>query len=306
MFSEPLTIVADEVIRLDQFLAHQFPDQSRTKLAQMIHTGTVQVNGKVRKPSYKLAIGDVVETEEFEGTPIHNLEPFPMNLEVPYEDEELLVVVKPRGVATHPAPGLREATLVNALLARNHGLSEEAGSFRPGIVHRLDKETTGLLLIAKNDVSHRELADQISERTATRMYFGLCHGALPEKFLRIEAPMARDPRDRRKMTVDPKGKFAVTHVKRISIFNHQTLFAAKLETGRTHQIRVHLSAAGYPLVGDTIYCKTGMLEGPLQLHAALLKFIHPSTKVEKVIFQSPPEDFIHREACIQSILDDWN
>lgn len=263
------------------------------------------VDGVLRKPSFRVEPGMLVSLDDVEPTPPHDLTPIPMDLEVVFEDEHLMVINKPRGVATHPAPGLQEATLVNALLARNGDLSSGSADFRPGIVHRLDKETTGLMVVAKTDQAHRHLAVQIAEKSAQRRYVAFAQGKLSHPRLKVDAPIARDPRDRRKMTVDPKGKPAVTHLKVLSEIDGNSLVAARLETGRTHQIRVHLMAAGHPLRGDTIYAKMPWGDGPLQLHAAFLGFIHPETGKAMALFAPPPSDFYHADLVARGEIEIW-
>lgn len=298
--------VVESSDRLDRFIATLFPQQSRSKLSTLIDSGSVLVDGVARKRSFALKPGMVVEVNGEVETPLHNLEPVSIPIETVFEDEHLLVVNKPRGLATHPAPGLREPTLVNALLGRQSTLSSGSAEFRPGIVHRLDKETTGLLMIAKTDVVHHQLAQQIQDRSAGRRYLGVAGGEIPSPKWRIEAGIKRDSQDRRKMMVDPAGKPAVTEVKRLQVLGGQTLFAAKLESGRTHQIRVHLMAAGYPLVGDTIYGKSPFKDGPLQLHAGWLSFKHPAREERMEFFLAPPIDFTWPECDFESALTVWD
>lgn len=300
-----MEFVAKESARLDRFLADMLPEFSRTKLAALIEDDGVWVDGVLRKPSFRVEPGMLVSLDDVEPTPPHDLTPIPMDLEVVFEDEHLMVINKPRGVATHPAPGLQEATLVNALLARNGDLSSGSADFRPGIVHRLDKETTGLMVVAKTDQAHRHLAVQIAEKSAQRRYVAFAQGKLSHPRLKVDAPIARDPRDRRKMTVDPKGKSAVTHLKVLSEIDGNSLVAARLETGRTHQIRVHLMAAGHPLRGDTIYAKMPWGDGPLQLHAAFLGFIHPETGKAMALFAPPPSDFYHADLIARGEIETW-
>ncbi|MBL8059955.1 MAG: RluA family pseudouridine synthase [Chthonomonas sp.] len=277
--------------RLDKFLAEQLQGFSRTKLVVLIEHEGVWVDGILRKPSFRVEPGMVVSLDEVEATPAHDLTPVPMDLDVVFEDSSFIVINKPRGLASHPAPGLREPTLVNGLLARWGSLSAGSAEYRPGIVHRLDKETTGLMVVAKTDAAHRHLAAQIAEKSAERRYVGLAQGVLGHSRLKIEAPIGRDRQDRRKMAVDPHGKPAVTHVKVLQESGGDSLIAARLETGRTHQIRVHLSASGHPLKGDTIYAKAPWSDGPLQLHAAYLGFKHPETETAVAFFALPPPDF---------------
>lgn len=300
-----MEFTADREERLDQFLARMIPDISRSKLSSWIQSEGVWVNGVERKPSFKLAEGMSVSLGEVMPTPIHDLTPIEMDLNVVYEDDFLLVLNKARGVATHPAPGLREATLVNALLARNQSLSQGSEAFRPGIVHRLDKETTGLMVIAKTDQAHVQLATQIAEKSAERRYVGWCKGQFPNPRLRIEAPISRDSKDRRKMAVHPDGKHALTHFKVLKVVEGDTLFAARLETGRTHQIRVHCVSSGHPILGDSIYATGDWAQGPLMLHAAYLGFEHPETKKAMAFFVPPPLDFRSPQLVEESQITDW-
>jgi len=283
--------LTDRSERLDKFLARTFPDHSRTKLARLIEEGLVTVDGKTAKPSHKLEEGMRVELEEPEDKEAHDLTPADIPLDVVYEDDALLVVNKPRGLAAHPAASLKEPSLVNALLARSHGLSQAGGSFRPGIVHRLDKDTTGLMVVAKTDTAHAALAKQIESKSAERRYLAVVAGELETDRFKIEAPIARDVRNRLKMAVDVKGKPALTHIRRFARVTAGILIGVKLETGRTHQIRVHLSSIGHPVLGDVIYAPKNFQEGPLQLHAAMLAFDHPLTGARIVTYAPPPADF---------------
>lgn len=285
-----MEFVADQFERLDVFLARNLPQHSRTKLSKFITDGGVRVNGKVEKPSFKLEPGMTITMRQPPEPPPHDLTPADIPLDIRYEDEHLLVVNKPRGLATHPASSLKEPSLVNALLARSHPLSKTAGTFRPGIVHRLDKETTGLLVVAKNDSAHSSLARQIERKDAERRYFAIVEGEPEHPVVTINARLARDPRDRLKMSVQEKGRIAVTHAKRLSESQYGTLVAVRLETGRTHQIRAHLSAIGHPVVGDALY-GSKQPDLPMQLHAAYLRFTHPVSGEVLEVYAEPPDDF---------------
>ena len=279
--------------RLDRFLVSVLPEHSRSKLARLIGVGGVLVDGKPAKPSMKLEAGMEVTLEEPEERSAHDLTPADIPLEILYEDEYLLVVNKPRGLATHPAASLKEPSLVNALLGRGGSLSDTAGDFRPGIVHRLDKETTGLLVVAKTDAAHAHLAAQIAAKTAERLYLAVVAGKVEQDKFTVDAPIARDRHNRLKMTVDPNGKSAVTHGKVLTRLDEGTLLAVRLSTGRTHQIRVHLRAIGNPVLGDVLYASKEVAEGhPLQLHAAFLSFMHPVGKQRVSVFAEPPPDFL--------------
>ncbi len=300
-----MEILIDREERLDKYLAQMLPEVSRSKLVSLIQDGSITVDGLARKPSFKVEPGMNVQVGEILDTPAHDLTPVQMDLVIVYEDDDLVVIDKPRGVATHPAPGLKEATLVNALLGRSGPLSSGSAEFRPGIVHRLDKETTGLLVVAKTDRSHADLAGQIAAKTAERRYVGLAYGRFASERHRVEAPIGRDTKDRRKMKVDPRGKDAVTHLKVLATVEGNTLSAARLETGRTHQIRVHCVSTGHPIKGDIIYSRGDWSYGPLQLHAAYLSFIHPTKKEEVAFYAPPPPDFKYESLIEEEHLLDW-
>lgn len=279
--------------RLDKFLASYFVSHSRSKLSKLVDQGLVLVDGKQEKSSFMLSPGSIVTLDEpSDVSEVHDLSPADIPLEVPYEDDFLLVVNKPRGLATHPATTLKEPSLVNALIARSHGLSQVGGEFRPGIVHRLDKDTTGLLVIAKSDSIHVALAKQIESKTAHREYLAVVGGDVLRDSFTIDAPIARDKHNRLKMAVDPHGKPARTHVTKIGQAGPGTLVRCKLETGRTHQIRVHLRAMGHPVLGDKIYAPKEWHGYALQLHATKLEFIHPVTADLVSVECSPPPDFL--------------
>lgn len=291
--------------RLDKFLAAQFPDHSRSKIARHIEDGKVWVNGKVEKPAFKLRSGDEVELEDLVESEAHDLTPFAMDIEVVYEDDDMMIVNKPRGLASHPAASLREPSLVNVLLARGGSLSSLGGDFRPGIVHRLDKETTGLMVVAKNDFSHAALAASIEKKDAHRRYFAVVAGEVDRDVFTVDAPIARNPANRQQMTVDVHGKRAVTHVLRVARVLQGTLVACRLETGRTHQIRVHLRALGNPVLGDQLYAPKEQGSGPMQLHAAYLSIPHPRTGKRVSAFAAPPEDFHGYEFATREVIENF-
>lgn len=298
-----MRLTADRSERLDKFLARVLPDHSRTKLARLIDSGEVLVDGSAQKPRFELRPGMEVVLDEPEDAAPHDLTPADIPLDIRYEDEHLLVVNKPRGLAAHPASSLKEPSLVNALLARSHALSTAGGEFRPGIVHRLDKETTGLMLVAKSDSAHVSLANQIERKSAERRYLAVVAGDLDQDRFTIEAPISRDKSNRLKMTVDYDGKPATTFVKRIARVPAGTLIGARLGTGRTHQIRVHLRAVGHPVLGDDLYAPKEYRQSPLQLHAAYLEFDHPVTEERITVTAEPPEDFFGAPGMLQAVTE---
>lgn len=298
-----ITFSVDSSDRLDKFLARMLPEHSRTKLAKMIEAGEVLVDGQVQKPRFTVEPGMVISLPEPEDAAAHDLTPANIPLDIVYEDEGLLVVNKPRGLAAHPATSLKEPSLVNALLARNIELSQTAGAFRPGIVHRLDKETTGLMVVAKTDQVHVALAKQMETKSAERRYFAVVGGLVERDRFVIDAPIARNQRNRLQMAVDPAGKHAVTHVKRVGLLPEGTVVACRLETGRTHQIRVHLSACGMPILGDQLYSPRNFSQGLMQLHAAFLAFEHPLKGERVSFFALPDESFYGHAITSKEIID---
>ncbi len=285
-----LTIDSAMTGRIDKELAHHLADISRSQLQKWIEDGNVTVNGEKVKPKYKLAVGDRVVVQPEKPQKI-DLEPENIPLDIVYEDDDVIVVNKPQGMVVHPAPGHSNHTLVNALLYHSP-LSTINGEFRPGIVHRIDKDTSGLLMIAKNDLAHRSLAAQLKAKTNEREYIALVHGVIKEERGTIDAPLGRSKKDRKKQAVVEDGRHAVTHFKVLERFQHYTLVSCRLETGRTHQIRVHMKYIGHPLAGDPLYGPRKTLPGNGQyLHARLLGFKHPRTG-KQMTFTSPlPEYF---------------
>ncbi len=282
-----------EPVRLDKFLASSLEGVSRTQVVSMIEEGRVMVGGKpILKPGGQLKEGDEVVVDLPEARAPHALVPDHRELDVVFEDEFLLVVNKPRGLASHPASSLKEPSLVEVLLGRGGTLSTAGGAFRPGIVHRLDKETTGLLVVAKNDEIHRSLAEQIQEKSADRRYLAVSAGDVDQTKFRVEAALRRDPGNRLLMKADSAGKWAATNFKKLARLNAGTLLACMLETGRTHQIRVHLQSIGHPVLGDKLYAPALYRTMPLQLHAAYLRFVHPVTGKEVLTVCPPPADFL--------------
>ncbi|GHH96489.1 RluA family pseudouridine synthase [Neobacillus kokaensis] len=275
--------------RIDKIISGLDDEWSRTQVQQWIKEGAVLVNGKTVKTNYKCSLNDVIkisipEPEELDVIPEE------MDLDIYYEDKDVLVVNKPRGMVVHPAPGHMTGTLVNGLMAHCKDLSGINGVLRPGIVHRIDKDTSGLLMVAKNDLAHESLVNQLVEKTVTRKYKAIVHGVIPHDFGTIDAPLGRDSKDRQSMAVVDNGKHAVTHFQVLERFNDFTFVECQLETGRTHQIRVHMKYIGYPLAGDPKYGpkKTLDLNGQA-LHAGVLGFIHPRTN-EYLEFEAPLPD----------------
>ena len=288
---ETYTFVAEEKARIDKWMSEQ-SDWSRSQIQDWIKAGDLLVNGHVVKPNYKLQVGDEIVVTVPEAIELEVL-PENIKLDVVYEDEDVIVVNKARGMVVHPAAGHTSGTLVNALLYHCDDLSGINGVKRPGIVHRIDKDTTGLLMVAKNDVAHESLASQLKDRKIKREYIALVHGEVAHELGTIEAPIGRDTNDRQRMTVtDKNAKEAITHFRLLERYKDFTLVECKLETGRTHQIRVHMRYIGHPLAGDPKYGprRTIQLNGQA-LHAATLGFFHPRTD-EWLEFEAPlPADF---------------
>lgn len=279
--------------RLDQFLHRHVPTLSRSRLQELIQAGSVLLDGKATKPSIKLKGGESVEVDIPAPRELA-VAPEAIPLEVVYEDSDLIVINKPQGMVTHPAPGAWEGTLVNALLAHCQDLSGIGGVARPGIVHRLDKDTSGLLVVAKNDMAHQALSAQIAAKTATRQYLAVVQGVLATAEGSIEAPIARHPTERIKMAVVPGGRHALTHWRVLEAFHDASLVEVTLATGRTHQIRVHMAHLGHPLVGDPVYGPKARVPVRLEgqaLHAFRLAFDHPTTGQRMVFEVPPPERF---------------
>ncbi|WP_191364088.1 RluA family pseudouridine synthase [Limosilactobacillus oris] len=290
--ADTLKLTVDDTLtgRIDKVLAHQFNQFSRSHLQKWIEDGNVRVNGQPVKPKYKLAVGDQVVIEP-EAPQKVDLTPEKIPLDIVYEDDDVIVVNKPQGMVVHPAPGHPNHTLVNALLYHSP-LSTINGEFRPGIVHRIDKDTSGLLMVAKNDLAHRSLAAQLKAKTNQREYVALVHGVIKQDAGTINAPIGRSKKDRKKQAVVSDGRHAVTHFKVLHRFRHYTLVSCRLETGRTHQIRVHMKSIGHPLAGDPLYGPRKTLPGRGQyLHARLLGFKHPRTGKELVFTAPLPEYF---------------
>lgn len=286
--------VEEDGKRIDAYVAEKM-DISRVNVQRLIEENKLLVNGKSVKPSYKVKLGDEISIEKEEPKEI---EIKPENIPIPilYEDNNIIVVNKPKGMVVHPANGNWEGTLVNAIMAIcKDSLSGIGGEIRPGIVHRLDKDTSGVIVIAKNDKAHINLSEQIKNHEVEKTYIALVRGIVKVNEATIDMPIARSTSDRKKMAVSEKGKKAVTHfkvLKRYSKYNC-SLLEVKIETGRTHQIRVHLAQIGYPIIGDSVYSKGSNIwgiEGQC-LHAISLKFHHPVTGKEMFIEAPLPEYF---------------
>ncbi|MDE5546682.1 MAG: RluA family pseudouridine synthase [Anaeroplasmataceae bacterium] len=272
--------VVDETlvkVRLDKALTQIIEGKSRSYTLKCIEEGKILVNGKQEKPSYSLKKGDVISYELLEEQPL-NMDAKDLNLEIVYEDNDVAVVNKPKGMVVHPGAGNTEDTLVHGLLYELDDLATINGVVRPGIVHRIDKDTTGLLMVAKNDMAALGLAEQLKNHSCKRRYQALVYGTFAENKGKINAPIARDPEDRKKMAVSKTGKQATTHFTVLKRFKEFTLIECELETGRTHQIRVHMSYIGHPIVGDKVYGRRKVIGDQGQfLHAKLIGFEHPRT-----------------------------
>ena len=274
--------------RLDMYIASLDLDLSRSMAQKIIENGQALVNGKVHKASYKTKLGDKIEIELLEPKET-NLEAQDIPLDIIYEDGDILVVNKPKGMVVHPGNGNPDGTLANAVL--NHckkNLSGIGGEIRPGIVHRLDKDTSGLIVIAKNDKAHINLSKQIQDRKVKKIYTALVRGIIPEDAATINMPIGRSNTDRKKMAVRKDGKVAITHIKVIKRYEKYTLIRVKIDTGRTHQIRVHMAEIGYPVVGDEVYSngKNEFNVHGQMLHSTSLDFVHPITG-KQMHFEAP-------------------
>ena len=278
---ENFEVVIEEVfngIRIDKVLSELLPDFSRSRIQQLIEEENILVNDVKVKSNYKVKTGDIISGEIPEDQELE-VEPEEIDLDILYEDHDVIVINKPKGMVVHPGAGNTKHTLVNGLLAHCKDLSGINGVLRPGIVHRIDKDTSGCLVVAKNDNAHQNLSEQLSTKTMKRTYIALVHGVLPHNVGTIEAPIGRDKNDRQKMTVTSVGsRPAVTHFKVLKRYNDMTLVECQLETGRTHQIRVHFQYIGYPIVGDPKYSIRNTPETQGQcLHAYKIEFVHPRT-----------------------------
>ena len=279
--------------RIDAYMAEKYEDISRVAIQRLIETGKILVNGKKVKASYKVQVNDKITMEEEKAVEIE-LKAQDIPVEIIYEDRDIIVVNKPKGMVVHPANGNPDGTLVNAIMAIcKDSLSGIGGEVRPGIVHRLDKETSGILIVAKNDKAHINLSQQIKEHKVKKTYIALVKGIVKENNATINMPIGRSEKDRKKMAVTKKGKEAITHFKVLKRYDKYTLLEINIETGRTHQIRVHLSQIGYPIVGDEVYSK-GKNEWNIKgqcLHAKSLDFKHPITNEDMHLEAKIPQYF---------------
>lgn len=276
-----LVAEVEDSLRIDKYLSLQFEDLSRSYLQKILKDGGVFVNGKPVKSNYKVAGGDRISLEVPEAVEPEILAE-EMELNILYEDRDIILINKPKGMVVHPAAGHFSGTLVNGLMAHCRGdLSGINGVMRPGIVHRIDMDTTGVLIVCKNDKAHNAIAEQLKVHSITRKYYAIVHGVLKEDSGTVNAPIGRHPTDRKKMCINEKnGKPAVTHYRVLERFSRYTYVECQLETGRTHQIRVHMASIGHPLLGDQVYGPAKPGFGGLQgqtLHAGVLGIIHPST-----------------------------
>lgn len=297
LLEERTFVVTTETGRLDKVLRSFMPDYSRTMIQELIKENYVHVNKEIAKSNYTVQVDDQIVVSIPKPVDSEAM-PQDLDIDILYEDEDLAVVNKPQGMVVHPAAGHADGTLVNALLFHIKDLSGIGGVVRPGIVHRIDKDTSGLLMIAKNDHTHEALSDQLKNKTPLREYTALVHGIIPHEDGTIDAPIGRSPKDRKKFDVVDNGKPSVTHFKVLERFSDYTLVSLRLETGRTHQIRVHMAYIGFPLAGDPLYGPRKTLSGNGQfLHAGGVGFTHPTTQ-EEMEFHAPlPENF-------QRVLDD--
>ena len=279
--------------RLDSYIASICNDITRTSAERMIKNGEILVNDKTQKAAYKINEGDIITIQKSEPKEIE-IKAQDIPIEIIYEDNDIIVVNKPKGMVVHPANGNPDGTLVNAIMAKcKNSLSGIGGEIRPGIVHRIDKDTSGLLIIAKNDTAHVNMSEQIKNHEVKKTYIALVRGVIKENEATIDMPIGRSTSDRKKMAVNRNGKNAVTHIKVIKRYEKYTLVEVNIETGRTHQIRVHLSHIGYPIIGDYTY-SNGKNEFGVEgqcLHAKCLEFKHPITGREMKLEAPLPQYF---------------
>lgn len=295
----------EEILRIDRFLGSRLEQVSRSYLQKLVKDGAVLVNGKPVKSSYKVENGDRIRLEIPDAVE-PEIEAEPMALDILYEDSDIILINKPKGMVVHPAAGHYSGTLVNGLMAHcKNELSGINGVMRPGIVHRIDMDTTGVLIVCKNDKAHNAIAEQLKVHSITRKYYAIVHGVLKADTGTVNAPIGRHPVDRKKMSINEKnGKEAVTHYRVLQRFRRFTFVECQLETGRTHQIRVHMASIGHPLLGDQVYGPAKVPFSGLQgqtLHAGVLGIIHPSTG-EYMEFTAPLPSYF--EAILKKLETD--
>ena len=279
-----------EGTRLDKAISEKDSKLSRSMVQKMLDNGNILVNGRTAKASYKLSVGDIVEIT-YEEPKETDLKPEDISLDIIYQDDDILIVNKQKGLVVHPGNGNPDGTLVNAIMAIcKDSLSGIGGEIRPGIVHRIDKDTSGLLIVAKNDLAHINVSEQIKNHEVKKTYIALVRGVIKENNATIDMPISRSKNDRVKMAVNKDGKNAVTHFKVLQRYNGYTLLEVNIETGRTHQIRVHSKYINAPLLGDTLYNKKSNLINRQALHAYKISFIHPIYKKEMNISCDLPKD----------------
>ena len=277
--------------RIDKYLSSKLDDNfSRAKIQKLIDEELILVNDKIIKSSYKVSNGDVILITDKEED--MSIKPEKMDIDIVYEDDDVIVINKKSGVVVHPAPGNYSGTLVNGLMYLSKDLSHVNGEFRPGIVHRIDKDTSGLLIVAKNDKAHRILADELKEKRIKRKYIALVSGVINHDIGEIDAPIGRDPSDRKKMCVtSTNSKDAITHFRVLERYKNASLIECELETGRTHQIRVHMKYIDHPVINDPVYGKSNHGEFGQLLHAKEITFTHPTTKEIMTFSCEVPEEF---------------
>ena len=286
-----IKVIENSNLRIDKYLMDN-TDYSRSKIQKLISEGYILVNDKVVKASYNVHFNDLIIINDYEEN--SDIVPENIHLDIIYEDDYLLVINKPSGMVVHPAPGNYTGTLVNALMYHCNSLSTVNGTIRPGIVHRIDADTSGLLLVAKNDMVHNDLAEQISKKSVVRKYVCLVHGVIEEDSATIDAPIGRDAHDRKKMCVTgDNSKEAVTHIRVLERYRKATLIECVLETGRTHQIRVHMNYINHPVVNDPVYGYNKLDDKDFgqMLHAKEIGFVHPVTKEFMDFKVDPPKKF---------------
>lgn len=290
--------VVENDIRIDKYLSNN-TELSRTLISKMIDNGYILVNGKKTKNNYKVKENDIISIDDSFKEEI-NIEPEEMDLDIVYEDNDIMIINKPSGIVVHPGNGNYKGTLVNGLMHYTNNLSDVNGEIRPGIVHRIDKDTSGLIIVAKNNKTHEILGDYFKNKSITRTYIALVKGEIGTNSGTIDAPIGRSDKDRKKMAVTAKNsKNAITHFTVLKRYKGYTLIKCKLDTGRTHQIRVHMAYIGHPVYNDPVYTNDKCSDFGQFLHSYSMEFIHPITK-EKMYFECPlPEYFSEFLKCLE-------